>query len=179
MVTFLNFCELTKTLNPFFQWPSAIFGRFPKHILARGPPKAKKGLNRIFALNTPQYFGKRVTWVHSAQPALCSFWVSTQKWYLNFWPLRPEKRPKGPALGNQQRKTNQRLRQHQNFGFNTRLNFSDWFINGPAATRFSTKSFFPRQQVCINWARGTNLPFQCNSLNRRISNRLTIGWRCR
>ena len=154
MVMFLKFCELAKTLNPFCQWPSAIFGRFPKHILARGPPKAKKGPNRIFALKTPQYFGKRVIWVHSAQPALCSFWVSTQKWYLNFWPLRPEKRPKGPALGNQQRKTNQRLRRHQNFSFNTRLNFSDWFINGPAATRLSTKFVSPANKFVLTGLEG-------------------------
>ena len=114
-----------------------------------GTPKT--GPNRVYALETQQSYGKRVTWVHSAQPASRSFWVAYHKCMSHFGSLGPKKRAKRPVSGHQREKPNQRLRRHQNFGDFTRWNFSDWFINGPATTRFSAKTRFHPPTSSYSW----------------------------
>merc|ERR1712020_739203 len=84
------------------------FWPFPKTRFGPGTPET--GPNRVFSFLTQQLYGKRVTWVHPARPARCSFWVRCQKCMFHFGPLGPEKRPK------LREKPNRRLRRHRNFG---------------------------------------------------------------
>merc|ERR1712218_194449 len=90
-----------------------------------GPGTPETGPNRVFSFLTQQLYGKRVTWVHPARPARCSFWVRCKKWTLHFGPLGPEKRPKRPVSGHRREKPNRRLRRHRNFGRFTPWNHPD------------------------------------------------------
>ena len=92
--------------------------------------------------------------------------LRSKKWFSHFGPLGPEKRPKRPVSGHRREKPNRRLRRHRNLLRFTRWNFSDWFINGPATTRFSPKTHFHLRRVRVHGASGTKLPFRCNSLRR-------------
>ena len=58
---------------------------FPKTRFDLRTPEM--GPNRVFALKTQQLYRTRVTWVHSARPAHCSFWVRYQKQAYHFGPL--------------------------------------------------------------------------------------------
>ena len=80
--------------------------------------------------------------------------------------LGSEKRPKRPVLGHPREKLNRLLRRHRNFGRSSSWYFPDWFINGPAAARFSPRIRFHPWRVRVHWAGGTNVPFRCNSLRR-------------
>ena len=99
------------------------FGRFRPFPKTRfGPGTPETGPNRVFAAETQQLYGKRVTWVHSGRPARRSFWVRCKKWNLHFGPLGPEKRPKRPDSGHRREKPNRRLRRHRNFARSTPWN---------------------------------------------------------
>ena len=69
------------------------------NVFRPGGPRTSP--NRVFALKTPQSYGKRVTWVHSAQPACHSFWQSIKKSVSHFGPQGPKKWPRRPVSGHQ------------------------------------------------------------------------------
>ena len=71
------------------------------------PGDPETGPNRIFTHETPQSYGKRVTWAWLARR---SFWVYFKKCMLDFQPLGPEKQPKRPVSSHRREKLNQRLR---------------------------------------------------------------------
>ena len=67
------------------------FRPFSRTRFGPGPHKRAQ-IDRVFALQTQQSYGKRVTWAY-------------QKWTLHFGPLLgPEKRPKQPVLGHWRKK---------------------------------------------------------------------------
>ena len=115
---------------------------FPKTRFGPGTPET--GPNCVFAQETQQSYGKRVTWVHSARPVHRSFWVRYQKWTLPFGPLGPEKRPKQPVSGHRREKNNRRLQGHRNFGLMNKR---------PATARFSPTIRFPppTSQCSLGW----------------------------
>ena len=79
-----------------------------------------------------------VTWVHSAQSAGHSFWV-TYKSVGSIFDPRARKRL---VSGHRREKLNQCLRRHQNFCCFTCWNLSDWYINGPGHDLFSAENLF-------------------------------------